>query len=74
MGVRAGDGGPGGGVRRNGLVPVVREQPNDGLPTGIVAEAVGHASLAMQRNYTHIQRSHLKALVTELPVPKERQA
>jgi integrase len=46
----------------------------EGKPDSIVAEAVGHASLAMQRNYTHIQRSHLKALLTEAPTPKERQA
>lgn len=46
----------------------------EGKPDSIVAEAVGHASLAMQRNYTHIQRAHLKALVQEQPAPKAANA
>jgi len=46
----------------------------EGRPDSIVAQAVGHASLAMTRHYTHVERAHLKALVTERPAAQERQA
>jgi integrase len=46
----------------------------EGKPDSIVAEAVGHASLAMTKHYTHVQRAHLKALVQEQPKAQAAQA
>jgi len=45
-----------------------------GKPDAVVAAAVGHASLAMTRHYTHVERAHLRALVAEVPAPKAAQA
>jgi len=49
----------------------------EGKPDSIVAEAVGHHSLAMTAHYTHVQRQHLKALVapaTPSPAPQAAKA
>jgi integrase len=44
----------------------------EGKPDAVVA--VGHASLAMTKHYTHVERQHLKTLVTATPTPKAAQA
>jgi integrase len=46
----------------------------EGKPDAIVAAAVGHASLAMTRHYTHVQRAHLQALVEQPMQPKVAKA
>jgi integrase len=42
----------------------------EGKPDAVVAAAVGHASLAMTRHYTHVERQHVRVLVEETPTPK----
>lgn len=41
-----------------------------GKPDAVVAAVVGHASLAMTRHYTHVERQHVRVLVEETPTPK----
>lgn len=40
-----------------------------GKPDAVVAAAVGHASLAMTRHYTHVERANVRMLVED-PTPK----